>query len=145
MREELKNFKEEVEKLEENSILSMSNWWGFYNPGEAGTIITKDKKIYFYTFYLRQTPILEQDHIPLESMSDGYTLSDQDYDKIIQFIEQEIKNKSYEFRQVHDSGNRVFGFYKDEHFQYPNCYDSNTGESLYHKLQKLIKSFDIER
>lgn len=70
---------------------------------------------------------------------------DQDYDKIIQFIEQEIKNKSYEFRPVRDSGNRVFGFYKDEHFQYPNCYDSNTGESLYHKLQKLIKSFDIER
>lgn len=145
MKEELKILKEKVEKLEENSILSVSNWWGLYNPGRAGTVITKDKKIYFYTFYSRSTPFLEENHLPLESISDGYALSDLDYDKIIQFIKQEIKNKSYEFRPVRDSGNRVFGFYKDEYFQYANCYDSNTGESLYHKVQELIKSFDIER
>ena len=84
MKEELKNLKEKVEKLEENSILSVSNWWGLYNPGRAGTVITKDKKIYFYTFYSRSTPFLEENHIPLESISDGYTLSDLDYDKIIQ-------------------------------------------------------------
>ena len=145
MREKANIFKEKVEKLQGNSVLSISNWWGLKNPGNAGIIITKDKRIYFYTLYLRQTPFLEQNHIPLESMSDGYTLSCQDYDKIALFIDQEIKNKSYEFRPVRDSGNRVFGFYKDEYFQYANCYDSNTGESLYHKVQELIKSFDIER
>ncbi len=145
MREKANFFKEKVEKLQENSILSISNWWGLKNPGNAGIIITKDKRIYFYTLYLRQTPFLEQNHIPLESMSDGYTLSCQDYDKIALFIDQEIKNKSYEFRPVHDSGNSVSGFYKDKYFRYENCYDSNTGESLYDKVQKLIKSFDIDR
>lgn len=145
MKKEVKNFREKIEKLEENSILGVSNWSGLYNPGRAGTVITKDKKIYFYTFYSRSTPFLEENHIPLESMSDGYTLSDLDYDKIMQFIEQEIKNKSYESRPVCDSGNRVFGFYKDEYFQYANSYDSNTSESLYYKVRKLIESFDIER
>ena len=133
---------EKLKKLEENSILILSNWWGLGNSGESKTIITKDKKIYIYTSYYKKTTFLEKNNIPLESLYEMCKLTDNDYNIIIDFIKTEIFNKKYESHMIFDAGYSVSGIYEHKSFKYSNCYDINTKESLYEKTKKLIDSFD---
>lgn len=131
---------EELKNLEESSILILSNWWGLGNPGRSKTIITKEKKIYIYTLYSRKTLFLEKNNIPLESLYESCKLTDNDYNKIIDFIKTEILSKEYESHMILDAGYSVSGIYENNSFQYPNYYDINTKESLYNKTMKLVKN-----
>lgn len=133
--------KEKLQKLEENSILILSNWWGLGTPpGRTETIITKDKKVYVYTEYYRKELFLEKNNIPLESLHERCSLTENDYNKITSFIKNEILSKKYEPRRMRDAGYSVSGIYENTSFKYSNYYDINTEKSLYDKTMELIKN-----
>ena len=129
-----------VDKLKENSILGVEVKANLsISPGKSGTIITKDKKVYVYSLYYHMTPFMEKNNIPLEDITLIKELTDEEYDKIISFIKEEIVNKEYVCRPQRDSCDAVFGRNESKLFYYPNCYDVNTNESLYEKARKLIE------
>ena len=109
------------------------------SPGKSGTIITKDKKVYGYSLYIFMTPFMEKNNVPLENIYLIKELTDDEYNKIQKFIEEEIVNKKYECKLQRDSSSIVFGRSKSKLFYYPNCYDINTNENLYDKTIKLIE------
>ena len=129
-----------VDKLKENSILGIEVKANLsINPGKSGTIITKDKKVYGYSLYIFMTPFMEKNNIPLEKIYLIKELTDEEYNKIQKFIEEEIINKEYECRHQRDSYSVVFRKVESKLFYYPNCYDINTNENLYDKAIKLIE------
>ena len=129
-----------VEKLKENSILGVEVKANLsISPGKSGTIITKDKKVYGYSLYVFMTPFMEKNNIPLENIYLIKELTDEEYDKILKFTEEEIINKEYKCIPMRDSYSIVFGRSKSKIFSYSNCYDINTKESLYDKTVKLIE------
>ena len=129
-----------VDKLKENSILGVEVKANLsVSPGISGTIITKDKKVYVYSLYYHMTPFIEKNNIPLENITLIKELTDDEYNKILKFIQEEIISKGYECRPQRDSSSIVFGSSKSKLFYYPNCYDINTNENLYDKTIKLIE------
>ena len=131
---------EKLDKLKENSILGVEAKANLsICPGTSGTIITKDKKVYGYSLYIFMTPFMEKNNIPLENIYLIKELTDDEYNKIQKFIEEEIVNKKYECKLQRDSSSIVFGRSKSKLFYYPNCYDINTNENLYDKTIKLIE------
>ena len=129
-----------VDKLKENSILGVEVKANLsISPGTSGTIITKDKKVYGYSLYVFMTPFMEKNNIPLENIYLIKELTDDEYNKILKFIQEEIISKEYEFSPQRDSSSVVFGRSKTKLFYYPNCYDINTNENLYDKTIKLIE------
>lgn len=131
---------EKLDKLKENSILGIeTKAYLSINPGKNGTIITKDKKVYGYSLYIFMTPFMEKNNIPLENIYLIKELTDEEYNKILKFIEEEIINKEYECILQRDSSSIVFGRSKSKLFHFPNCYDINTKENLYDKAKKLIQ------
>ncbi len=131
---------QKVDKLKENSILGIEAKANLsVCPGKSGTIITKDKKVYGYSLYSRMTSFMEKNNIPLEDIYLIKELTDEEYNKILKFTEEEIINKEYECKPQRDSSSIVFGKLESKLFYYPNCYDINTEESLYDKTRKLIE------
>ena len=131
---------EKLDKLKENSILGVEDKANLsVCPGASGTIITKDKKVYGYSLYIFMTPFMEKNNILLENIYLIKELTDDEYNKIQKFIEEEIVNKKYECKLQRDSSSIVFGRSKSKLFYYPNCYDINTNENLYNKTIKLIE------
>ena len=129
-----------VDKLKENSILGVEVKANLsISPGKSGTIITKDKKVYGYSLYVFMTPFMEKNNIPLENIYLIKELTDDEYNKILKFIQEEIISKEYECRPQRDSYDAVFGRNESKLFYYPNCYDINTNENLYDKTIKLIE------
>ena len=129
-----------LDKLKENSILGVEVKANLsISPGISGTIITKDKKVYVYSLYYRMTLFMEKNNIPLEDITLIKELTDEEYDKLISFIKEEIFNKEYVCRPLRDSSSAVFGSSENKLFYYPNCYDINTKENLYDKTKKIIE------
>ena len=129
-----------VDKLKENSILGVEVKTNLgISPGKSGTIITKDKKVYGYSLYIFMNPFMEKNSIPLESIYLIKELTDDEHNKILKFIQEEIISKEYECRPQRDSSSIVFGSSKSKLLYYPNCYDINTNENLYDKTIKLIE------
>ena len=85
------------------------------------------------------TPFMEKNNIPLEDITLIKELTDEEYDKLISFIKEEIVNKEYVCRPLRDSSSSVFGSSENKLFYYPNCYDINTNENLYDKTKKIIE------
>ena len=129
-----------VDKLKENSILGVEVKANLsISPGKSGTIITKDKKVYGYSLYIFMTPFMEKNNIPLENIYLIKELTDDEYNKILKFIQEEIISKEYECRPQRDSYDADFGRNESKLFYYPNCYDINTNENLYDKTKKLLE------
>lgn len=131
---------EKLNNLKNNSLLEVSHWWGLRDAGKGGAIITQDKKIYYYTFYHRLTPFLEKNNLPQEYISEGRTLTNEEYEKVIKFIEEEIVGKSFEFQRIYDAGYNVRGIYKGKTFNIPNNIGYGEETGLYNKADNLIKS-----
>ena len=129
-----------VDKLKENSILGVEVKANLsISPGKSGTIITKDKKVYGYSLYIFMTQFMKKNNIPLENIYLIKELTDEEYDKILKFTQEEIINKEYKCIPTRDGYSAVFGKLESKIFYYPNCYDINTNENLYDKTIKLIE------
>ena len=131
---------EKLNNLKNNSLLEVSHWWGLRDAGKGGAIITQDKKICYYTFYHRLTPFLEKNNLPHEYISEGRTLTNKEYEKVIKFIEEEIVGKSFESQRIYDAGYSVRGIYKGKTFNIPNNIGYGEETGLYNKADNLIKS-----
>ncbi len=134
-----------LNNLKTNSLLQISNWWGLRDAGKAGTIITKDKMLYKYSFYHRLSPFLETNNIPKEYISEGIKLSDEEYERVIKFIEEEIVDKTFIFKKIYDVGYNVSGNYNGHHFNINNNIGfSNEEKGLYNKAKELIETIKGE-
>ena len=132
---------EKIKELRNNCLLELANWWGLRESGNGGTIITKDKKLYTYTFYHRLTPFLERNNIPQEYISKGIALTNNQYNKIIEFIETEIVGKTFTSQPIFDASFNVSGNYNGESFHIHNNKGfGNDEEGLYDKTKKLIET-----
>lgn len=125
--------KEKLNNIKNNSLLEIENWWGLHEPGKKGIIITQDKKIYNYHWYYKTSPILEENNIPLEFISEGIPMTEEQYQKVIEFIEKEICNKDFPFQKIFDAGWKVSGHYKEKTFNFTN------NREIYNKTEELIK------
>ena len=136
---------EKLTSLRNDSLLEISNWWGHHNPGRSGTIISRDKKIYHYTIYYRETSFLTDNNIPLESLSKGHKLTEEEYQKIIKFIEDNIVGKKFESKRIFDAGWQVSGHYNGYSFNIPNCKGFGEEECLYDNTKKLLNTIKGEK
>lgn len=137
---------EKLNNLKNNSLLEVSQWWGLREAGKGGIIITQDKYLYSYTFYYRLTPFLERNNIPLEYISDGKLLTNEEYKKVINFIEKEIVGKTFTSQPIFDASFNVSGNYNNHTFSiHNNVGFTNNEEGLYDKAKKLIETIKGEK
>lgn len=135
---------EKLKKLKENSLLEISNWWGLGNAGSSGTIISEDKKIYHYTIYYRETGFLKEHNIPLESISEGRTITKEEYERIIKFIEDNIIDKTFTSDRIFDAGWNVCGHYNGYQFNIPNNKGFGEDKGLYDITKELLNTIKGE-
>lgn len=133
------NMQEKLDNLKSRSLLEIANWWGLHEPGKRGIIITQDKKLYQYHWYYRTSPLLEEHKIPQEYISEGIPITEDQYQKVIEFIEKEICNKDFPFAKIFDAGWRVSGHYKEKMFNIAN------NKEIYDKAEELIKKIKESR
>lgn len=131
---------EKLNSLKETSILEISNWWGLHNPGTSGTIISKDKKIYHYTIYYRETNFLKENNIPLETISEGRTLTEEEYKSVINFIEENIIGKTFSSQRIFDAGWNVHCNYKNQVFNIHNNKGFNEEKGLYDITKEFLST-----
>lgn len=129
---------EKLKDLKNNTLLGISNWWGLHNPGTSGILVTTDKVLYKYTLYYRETKFLRENKIPLEYISEGIKLTEQEYQMIIEFIENEIIGKTFESASIFDASWTVFGKYKEYHFNIVNNIDFSKKTGLYDRTKELL-------
>ena len=92
-----KEIKERIKELTKGEIISISNWWGLgSNPGYGGIIVKSNKEIYRYYVLIRDS---QKSYI--KKIKD---LSDDEYKKITDFIENEIIDKDFEDNRMLDAG-----------------------------------------
>ena len=130
-----------LNNLKNNSLLQISNWWGLWDAGKSGAIITKDKMLYKYTFYHRLSPFLEKNNIPKEYISPGIKLSNEEYQRTIKFIEKEMVDKDFISKKIRDVGYNVSGNYNGKPFSIHNDFGfGNEEKGLYNKAKELIET-----
>ena len=118
--------KEELEEIRNNMLIEVYSWGGLgITPGSSSTIITNDKKIYFYSreFILKNNENKEE-------LSGGKELSDKSFNLIKTYIEENYINKNFEIINVRDSGCTVRG----PGFCIVNHFDE------YRKIKELINT-----
>ncbi len=136
--------KEKLKKLQENSLLEVSNWWGLRNPGTSGTIITQDKMLYHYTIYYRESSFLTDNNIPLESLSKGRKITEEEYSKVIEFIENNIVGKNIEPHRIFDAGFYVRGHFNNKPFNIVNDKGYKENPGIYDITKEFINTIKGE-
>ena len=85
------------------------------------------------------------DNIPQEYISKGIALTNNQYNKIIEFIETEIVGKTFTSQPIFDASFNVSGNYNGESFHIHNNKGfGNDEEGLYDKTKKLIETIKGE-
>lgn len=97
--------KEKLEEIRNNMLIEVYSWGRFgLTPGSDSTIITNDKKIYFYS-----KNFILKDNENKEELLGGKEISDESFDLIKTYIEENYINKNFETINVRDSGCTVRG------------------------------------
>ncbi len=132
-----------IESIRKNAIIEIRSWGGLGpTPGCSSTIITNDKKLYYYHEYYRNSQILIDNNIPQVSLSEGILISDKDYAQVITFIEQEIVGKTFTSHHVFDASFTVRGTYKNNKYNIVNDIDYENKKGLYNKAQELFENIE---
>ena len=123
---------EKLEKLRLNIFLEIRSWAGLSPmPGTTGIIITKDKEIYYYHKY-HHVPDNLKDEISLEEISEGKTIDDDIYSKLVNYLEENVIGKEIENIFTRDGGVRISGNLNNNSFNINNHFD------IYNDLKKII-------
>lgn len=123
---------EKLEKLRLDKILEISSWAGLSPmPGTTGIIITKDKTLYYYHKY-HHVPDNLKDEISLEEISEGKTIDDDIYSKLVNYLEENVIGKEFENIFTRDGGVRISGNLNNNSFNINNHFD------IYNDLKKII-------
>ena len=100
----------------------------------------------FIRIYRLKTPFLERNNIPLEYISEGKLLTNEEYKKVLNFIEKEIVGKTFTSQHIFDASFNVSGNYNNHTFNiHNNVGFINNEEGLYDKAKKLIETIKGER
>ncbi|MBR3280570.1 MAG: hypothetical protein IKI57_01810 [Clostridia bacterium] len=120
----------EIKEKQKESIIDVSQWWGFEFAGYGGYCINDRKELYSYTYYHRhpQTNI-NPNYIKLVKV-----LSDDEYNQILDFIEKTIENE-YDPKMIKDAGYEITINYNGVYKQIINYMD------IHDNIKNLIKSF----
>ncbi len=129
------DFNNRLNEIRNDMVLEVSNWWGHEFAGYGGKIITNKREVYGYSFHFR-TPDGEENKNSLEKIKD---LSDEEYNRIIKFIEDEIANKEFEDNQIFDAGFDVVVNYNGINKKIRNNKGFGDNFGLYDKVDKLLK------
>lgn len=98
---ESQEFNNKLKEIRENAILEEASWWGLRNAGNSGTIITKNKEVYSYQRYFMPKEIYPENE---NFISKNKELDINEYNKVIEFIENEIVNKDFSDKIIFDAG-----------------------------------------
>lgn len=134
--ENQKEFNEKLNEFRKNTILEVSQWWGLKNPGYTGTLITKDREIYIYQFYINIPQELEDKKVNFISKSKK--LNDDEFNNVINFIKGEILNKDFKDEMIYDAGFNVSINYGGTKKTIKNNIGSENDLKIYDKAKRLI-------
>ena len=124
---------EKLESLRLDKILEISSWAGLSPmPGTEGIIITKDKTLYYYHKY-HHVPENLKDKISLEGISEGKTIDDDIYSKLVNYLEENVIGKEIENVITRDGGVKVSGNLNNNNFNTNNL-------DIYNDLKRIIYS-----
>ena len=123
---------EKLEKLRLNKFLEIRSWAGLSPmPGTTGIIITNDKKIYYYHKY-HHVPENLKDKTKLEDISEGRIIDEDIYLKLVNYLEENIIGKEFEYIRIMDAGVKISGTLNNNSFNINNHFD------IYNDLKKII-------
>ena len=115
---------ETINEIRENMMLEVSSWGGLSRtPGSNSTIITNDKKIYFYRKHFDFETKENK-----EELTSGKEISDESFNLIKTYIEEHYINKTFEPVGIFDASFVI----KGPGFSVVNQFDE------YKKIKDLI-------
>lgn len=130
-------FKEELNKIRGNEIIEVNSWWGLRYPGYKGTIVTKNKEIYKYQYYhFIPDELKDKNCNYIQKIKD---LTDDEYKKVIMFIEDEIEKKEFTNKIIYDAGYDVIINYNGINKRIMNNKGFEDNIELYDKAEVLMK------
>lgn len=130
--------KKDLEELRKNALIDIYSWGGLGpTPGCSGTIITKDRKIYTYYNFHSLSSEFKNKGIPDSYLGYIKKLTEEEYYKIEEYIEENIINKKYESVIIRDASFHVDGSFKNIKFKLTNAINDK-GEIIYFDINELI-------
>ena len=131
---------EKLKEIRKNRLIEVETCGGLGpNPGISNIIVTKDKKIYFYQKYFRLSEYYKEKYnLKEESLSNEIVLTINQYEKIIEFIEQRFANKQFKPNVIMDYSSTIY-------IDYPNCQNiiHNNLENLEHQFRQLLVLINV--
>ena len=127
-----------MEKINEKKIFEVMNSWGHDNPGLEAYIVTEKRELYYYEKHIEFTSnVVEKDStfIEREDIKLIRSLSEIEYQQILDFIKNNIVGKRFEDNIICDAGFTVTAEYNSEKYTI-----KNNVENLYKPAYELIKS-----
>ena len=93
-------------QIKGNKILQIHSSWGWHQPGNAGYILTDEKIIYHYQelHQIGDRPTKEGMNFFIEER----TLSDKEYETIINWLQENILKKEYNMINSRDSWTKIY-------------------------------------
>lgn len=114
----------ELENIKENCLMEITVSSGFRGISTTTTIITKEKEVYEYINISKQN---------IESLNKCLSLTDNQFNQIIDIIENEILTNKYAPQKIMDISYLIKGNYNNKKYVVMNNMD------LYNKLNDIIK------
>ncbi len=135
-----KEFKEKLDKIMEKSIITTKTWWGHEYPGYSGIIVTNNKEIYIYQYYFRVPKEVKENEKEFWStyILKKKDLNDEEFQKIIMFIESEIENKQFTDKMIFDAGYDLFINYNGLNMKIQNNKEHGDNLGIYDKAEMLL-------
>ena len=129
-------FNNKLNEIRKDMLMELNNWWGDTYAGYAGIIITYNKEVYQYIYYLEMSDNLKEDKECIRKIK---TLNENEFERINIFIEKEIINKQFENKQIYDAGFDVIINYNGVKKAIIN--NKNFGDDLgiYDKAENLLE------
>lgn len=132
------DFKEQLNKLRESEIIEIKDWGGIGpTPGYGGTIVTNNKEIYKYQYYHRVPENFKE--IETNYIRKVKDLTDDEYNKVILFIKEEIADKEFEDFMIFDAGWDVVVNYNGINKIIRNNKGFGDVKKIYDKAEMLIQ------
>ena len=134
--ENQKEFNEKLDKIRNTAIIEVNHCWGLKSAGYSGVIITENREMYSYQYYHSIPKELEGKNVTFITKSKELNIDE--YNKMIQFIENEIINKYFCDVSIHDAGFNVIVNYNGTRKIIKNNKGVNDNLMIYDKAKQLI-------
>ncbi len=124
---------EMVEELRKHACLELKRWWGNFNYGFEGTIVTEEKEIYQYEYNQPSSRTRKEDLNYLKKVGN---LSEEQWEKIKKYIKKQQRWKKI-FRNsisLCDEGYDVSIYIEDQEITFKD------EEYIYNEIKEIIEN-----